>query len=54
MKTGDLAFVKAHFSTPGAAGATEPSIEQTAHAIAADRTGPDGIVGVTNDIDSDG
>ena len=54
MKTGDLTFVKANFSTPGPAGATQPSIEQTAHAIAADRTGPDGIMGVTNDIDSDG
>ena len=54
MKTGDLAFVKANFATPGPAGATQPSIEETAHAIAADRTGPDGIMGVTNDIDTDG
>ena len=27
MKTGDLTFVKANFSTPGPAGATQPSIE---------------------------
>jgi hypothetical protein len=54
LKTGDLAFVKANFSAPGAAGTDEPSIEQTAHRIARDRTGPDGIIGVTGDIDSDG
>ncbi len=54
LKTGDLAFVKANFATPGPAGATEPSIEATAHQIAADRTGPDGIIGATDDIDSDG
>lgn len=54
LKTGDLGFVKANFSTSGAAGATQPSIEQSAHRIAADRTGPNGIIGVTNDIDSNG
>ena len=32
MKTGDVAFVKAHFSTPGPRGSTDqPSIEDTAH-----------------------
>jgi hypothetical protein len=54
MKTGDLGFVKANFATGGPAGPTEPSIEQTAHAIAADRTGPDGIMGLSDDIDSNG
>lgn len=54
LKTGDLAFVKENFSTPGPDGATEPSIEETAHDIAADRTGPEGTMGVTNDIDTDG
>jgi len=55
LKTGDRGFVKANLTTPGPAGAAdEPSIEQTAHQIARDRTGPNGIMGVTNDIDSDG
>jgi hypothetical protein len=54
LKTGDLAFVKANFSTSGVADARQPSIEQSAHRIAADRTGPNGIIGVTNDIDSNG
>jgi hypothetical protein len=54
MKTGDLSFVKANFATGGPAGAAQPSIEDTAHTIAADRTGPGGIMGLTNDIDSDG
>ncbi len=44
MKTGDAAFVRAHFA----------SIEQATHKIATDRTGPGGIIGITNDIDSDG
>ena len=44
MKTGDLSFVKAHF----------PSIEDTARDIAADRTGPSGIMESTNDIDTEG
>jgi len=54
MKTGDLSFVKANFATEGPGGETEPSIEDTAHAIAADRTGPGGIMGTTDDIDTDG
>jgi hypothetical protein len=54
LKTGDLAFVKANFATEGPKGALQPSIEDTAHRIATDRTGPNGIMGVTNDIDSDG
>ena len=45
MKTGDLSFVKENFSTEGPSGPPEPSIEDTAHAIAADRTGPGGIMG---------
>jgi hypothetical protein len=44
MKTGDLSFVKEHFA----------SIEGTAHDIAADRTGPSGIMESTNDIDTVG
>jgi len=54
LKTGDLAFVKANFATGGTGGSAQPSIEETAHAIATDRTGPGGIMGLTNDIDSDG
>jgi hypothetical protein len=54
LKTGDLSFVKANFDTEGPSGATEPSIEDTAHLIAADRTGPGGIMEETNDIDADG
>ena len=54
MKTGDLGFVKANFATEGPAGAAEPSIEDTAHAIAADRTGPGGIMESTDDIDTNG
>jgi hypothetical protein len=54
-KTGDLSFVKAHFSKAGPLGAAkEPSIEATAHDIAADRTGPGGIMEETNDIDANG
>jgi hypothetical protein len=44
MKTGDLSFVKAHFA----------SIKATARDIAADRTGPSGIMESTNDIDTQG
>ena len=51
-KTGDLSFVKANFDTN--LGATEPSIEDTAHLIATDRTGPGGIMEETNDIDANG
>jgi hypothetical protein len=54
LKTGDLAFVKANFSRQGPAGKTEPSIEATAHLIAKDRTGPGGIMEMTNDIDAHG
>ena len=54
LKTGDLSFVKANFATEGPAGTTEPSIEDTAHLIAADRTGPGGIMMQTNDIDANG
>ncbi len=54
LKTGDLAFVRANFSTEGPTGATEPSIEDSAHAIAAHRTGPGGIMHETDDIDSNG
>jgi hypothetical protein len=53
-KTGDLTFVKANFDTEGPAGKSEPSIEDTAHLIAADRTGPGGIMEKTNDIDANG
>jgi hypothetical protein len=55
LKTGDKSFLEAHFSTPGAAGPTlQPSIEAAAQIIAADRTGPGGIIGETNDIDANG
>ncbi len=52
LKTGDIGFVKASFSTEGPNGTSSPSILDTAHLIAADRTGPDGIIGRTNDIDT--
>jgi len=54
LKTGDLSFVKASFATEGPAGKTEPSIKDTAHLIAADRTGPGGIMQESNDIDANG
>jgi hypothetical protein len=54
LKTGDLSFVKANFDTQGPSGTTEPSIKDTAHLIAADRTGPGGIMEKTNDIDANG
>jgi hypothetical protein len=53
-KTGDKKFVRANFDTEGPAGKSEPSIEDTAHLIAADRTGPGGIMEKTNDIDANG
>ncbi|HXW81379.1 MAG TPA: hypothetical protein VEJ84_17890 [Acidimicrobiales bacterium] len=54
MKTGDLAFVKENFDSEGPLGAAQPSIEDTAHAIAADRTSPTGIMAATDDIDTQG
>jgi hypothetical protein len=54
MKTGDLAFVKENFDSEGPLGATQPSIEDTAHAIAAARTSPSGIMAATDDIDTQG
>jgi hypothetical protein len=54
MKTGDLSFVKKNFSSEGVMGVAQPSIEDTAHAIAADRTGPSGIMESTLDIDFQG
>ena len=54
LKTGDTSFVKANFATEGPGGKTEPTIEDTAHMIAADRTGPGGIMEETNDIDANG
>ncbi|HLI74414.1 MAG TPA: hypothetical protein VKU86_11090 [Acidimicrobiales bacterium] len=54
LKTGDVAFVASNFSTEGSAGTGTPSIEDTAHQIAADRTGPNGIMRRTDDIDSNG
>jgi hypothetical protein len=54
-KTGDLAFLKQHFTKPGPLGAAkQPSIEATAHQTAADRTGPGGIMEETSDIDANG
>jgi hypothetical protein len=53
LKTGDLAFVKANFSS-GPGRTQGPSIESAAHRIATDRTGPGGIMGLTNDIDTHG
>jgi hypothetical protein len=54
MKTGDSAFVASNFATAGADGAAQPSIEDAAHAIAADRTGPMGTMEATDDIDTQG
>ncbi|WP_375484942.1 hypothetical protein [uncultured Jatrophihabitans sp.] len=55
QKTGDRAFVLANFATPGPKGsALQPSILDSAHKIAADRTGPGGIMENTPDIDADG
>lgn len=53
-KTGDLAYVKKNFATRGPQGANTPSIKETAHLIAADRTGPGGIMEESNDIDANG
>ncbi len=54
LKTGDTSFVARNFTTEGPLGATEPSIEDSAHAIAADRTGPMGTMEATDDIDTQG
>jgi len=54
MKTGDLSFVKRYFAPKGPPNFSQPSIQDTAHMIAADRTGPSGIMESTNDIDSQG
>ena len=55
MKTGDISFVEQNFATSGAAGpAQQPSIEASARAIAADRTGPTGTMETTDDIDTQG
>jgi hypothetical protein len=54
MKTGDLTFVKENFDSEGPLGATQPSIEDTAQAIAAGRTSPTGIMKATDDIDTQG
>lgn len=55
QKTGDRAFVQANFAAPGPKGsALEPSIRDSARAIAEDRTGPGGIMKNTPDIDADG
>ena len=54
MKTGDVAFVKANFSTEGQSGPSRPSIEEAAHQLAADRTGPAGTMEATDDIDTQG
>ena len=53
LKTGDKAFVEQNFATAGG-DASEPSIEDAAHTIAADRTGPMGTMEATNDIDTQG
>jgi hypothetical protein len=44
LKTGDTAFVQDNFA----------AIQANTHQIEADRTGPDGIMGMTNDIDANG
>jgi hypothetical protein len=54
LKTGDLNFVKKNFASEGATGKAQPSIKDTAHDIAASRTGPSGIMHKTFDIDTTG
>ncbi|HMD44915.1 MAG TPA: hypothetical protein VKG43_02050, partial [Acidimicrobiales bacterium] len=54
MKTGDVGFVEQNFATEGPQGTAQPSIEDSAHAIAADRTGTGGIMESTNDLDFQG
>jgi hypothetical protein len=52
MKTGDVQFVKDHFTSEGPMGKSQPSIEDAAHVIATDRSGPNGIMEETDDIDT--
>lgn len=55
QKTGDVGSVQANWRKPGPNGAAlQPSIKDSAHAIAAARTGPGGIIKNTPDIDADG
>ncbi len=54
MKTGDLGFVRANFTPTGSPNPAQPSMEEAAHAIAADRTGPSGTMEATDDIDTQG
>ena len=54
LKTGDQTFVAQNFATEGPRGAAQPSIEDSAHAIAAARTGPMGTMEATGDIDTQG
>ena len=54
LKTGDKAFVQQNFATGGSGAAAEPSIEEAAHSIASDRTGPMGTMEATDDIDTQG
>jgi hypothetical protein len=54
LKTGDIGFVRANFAPSGPLNAAQPSIEQAAHEIAADRTGPSGTMEATDDIDTQG
>jgi len=53
-KTGDLSFVKAHFATGRPARLEGTEYRDHRHLIAADRTGPGGIMEETNDIDANG
>jgi hypothetical protein len=54
LKTGDTGFVKANFAPTGPANPAQPTIEQAAHEIAADRTGTAGTMEATDDIDTQG
>lgn len=54
LKTGDLGFVRANFAPSGRPDPGHPSIEESAHQIAADRTGPAGTMEATDDIDTQG
>ena len=54
IKTGDIGFVRANFAPTGPPDPAQPSIEEAAHQIAADRTGPSGTMEATDDIDTQG